>query len=246
MTCLSSLKSNWKVADCVIPKDKNDVNKDIDLVSFAEADEAVAAKWVRKRFINAEKRKPPPAVQQETNGRSSDKQRPNHQGARRVKTAPSSKLRIENIPGVCANDDVIGWVLDGHSPDVSGCLSEKDRNGIQMGIVFVTFSSVKQALAINNQLDGTEVFGQEIGEDFTAESERDPVKQHKHLPNKVGVTIQTKTLNPHGKDNGSFNRSPCGFVSTMFRRQAQLDTRARHLAQLEMCPVAILTRLVIG
>lgn len=111
-----------------------------------------------------------------------------------METAPSSKLRIENIPGVCTDDDVIGWALVDHNPDVPDCLFEKDGNGIHQGIAFVTFSSVEQAVVIKNKLDGTEVFGQEIRVDFVAETERETaekppsVAEHgeaKELPSKT-------------------------------------------------------------
>ena len=92
------------------------------------------------------------------------------------------------------------------------------------------FSSVEQAVAIKNKLDGTEVFGQEIRVDFVTEAEWGTAeKQNSHLPDKVGV----QCLRPRRQIRTARvmevpKRSPRGFVSTIFRRHARWNTCARH------------------
>lgn len=97
-------------------------------------------------------------------------QRLNGQGLPRVKIAPSSNLRIDNIPEECTDEDLLKHFED-HNWRVTDCVIPKEKSSVNKGIGVVSFAAVDEAVAAKRARDSAEVFREKIRIDFVVEAE---------------------------------------------------------------------------
>lgn len=147
-----------EIIDCFLPQDENGGNKGIAFLSFSSVDEATAAKDaldgtevagenIRIDFAEVKKRA--------SKGGSSKE--------------PSLKLFIGNISDDCTEEHL--REAFGAQGEITDCYIPQD-NGMNKGIAFLSFSSVEEAIAAKDALDGTEIAGDNIRLDFAEVRER--------------------------------------------------------------------------
>lgn len=154
-----------EIADCHIPQD-NGMNKGIAFLSFSSVEEAIAAKValdgtqiagdnIRLEFSEVRER---PGGCGGGGGGGGSKE-------------PSLKLFIGNISEECTEDHLRNaFGAHGEIAD----LFIPQENDVNKGIAFCSFSSVDQAVAAKEALDGTEIAGKNIRIDFSEVRARPP------------------------------------------------------------------------
>lgn len=149
---LEAFGAYGEITDCFLPQDENGSNKGIAFLSFSSVDEATAAMEaldgvevaghnIRIDFAENKERA--------SKGSSSKE--------------PSLKLFIRNISDNCTEEQLREEF--GVHGEITDCYIPQD-NGMNKGIAYLSFSSVEEAIAAKDALEGTKIAGNNIRLDF--------------------------------------------------------------------------------
>ena len=152
-----------EITDCYIPQD-NGMNKGIAFLSFSSVEETIAAKDALDgtKIAGGNVRLDFSELRERAGGGG---------GAGGGSRDPSLKLFIGNISEECTEDHLRGaFGVHGEITD----LFIPRENAVNKGIAFCSFSSVGEAIAAKESLNGTEIAGENIRIDFSEGRARPP------------------------------------------------------------------------